>query len=189
MRHRYDTRGIVLSRLPLGEANTLITLLTPALGLVRARAQGVRQPGAKLAHALTTFTESSVVLVRGKEGWRITGAVLEEQWFSKLERMGARNTAGRVAGLLMRLVAGDVQDPELFSIVMSLFTVLESLPEEEYESAEILAALHILSVLGLDAGDIPGTIEAFTPTALAAVRDARTEYIARINRGITASGL
>ena len=86
MRHKYDTRGIVLSRLPLGEANAFITLLTPELGLVRVRAQGIRMPGAKLASALATFAESSLVLVRGREGWRLAGAVLEENWFKRLER-------------------------------------------------------------------------------------------------------
>mgnify|MGYP001567250827 CR=1 FL=1 len=77
MRYKYETRGIVLSRAPSGEANAFITLITPELGLVRARAQGVRKPGAKLAAALATFAESSLVLVRGKEDWRIAGAVLE----------------------------------------------------------------------------------------------------------------
>jgi len=51
MRHKYETRGIVLSRSPLGEANAFVTLLTPELGLVRARAQGVRRSGAKLSAA------------------------------------------------------------------------------------------------------------------------------------------
>ena len=44
----------------------LVTLLTPELGLVRARAEGVRRSGAKLAHALQTLHASDVILVRGK---------------------------------------------------------------------------------------------------------------------------
>src|SRR3989338_714111 len=78
MRHKYETRGIVLSRSPVGEAIPFVTLLTPELGLVRALAQSIRKPNAKLASALTTFAESSVVLVRGRDGWRLSGAVLEE---------------------------------------------------------------------------------------------------------------
>ena len=84
MRHKYETRGIVLSRSPVGEASSFVTLLTSELGLVRALAQSVRRPGAKLAPALATLAESSVVLVRGKEGWRLAGAVLEESWLEKL---------------------------------------------------------------------------------------------------------
>jgi len=39
MRHKYETCGIVLARAPAGEANALITFITPSLGLIRARAQ------------------------------------------------------------------------------------------------------------------------------------------------------
>src|SRR3989338_9216530 len=96
MRHKYETRGIVLSRSSLGEANAFITLLTPELGLVRARAQGLRRSGAKLAAALPTLAESSVVLVRGRDGWRLAGAVLEENWFARIQRAAARARAARV---------------------------------------------------------------------------------------------
>src|SRR3989338_1283612 len=114
MRHKYETRGMVLSRSPLGEANAFVTLLTPELGLVRARAQGVRRSGAKLSAALTTFAESSVVLVRGREGGRIAGSVLEENWFKRMQNAQQRRRASRVSGLLLRLVAGEAHDAALF---------------------------------------------------------------------------
>src|SRR3990167_3711480 len=120
MRHKYETRGMVLSRTPLGETSAFITLLTPGLGLVRARAQSVRRPGAKLAAALTTFAESSLVLVRGRESWRIAGAVLEENWFLRLCRSEPRMRAARISRLLVRLLAGEMHDPALFPIMRGL---------------------------------------------------------------------
>lgn len=179
----------MLSRSPLGEANASVTLLTRGLGLVRARAQGVRRPGAKLASALTTFAESSLVLVRGKEGWRVTGAVLEENWFIRMRHSSARGVAARVSGLLLRLVAGEANDSALFDILTGFFTALSTLPEEAHETAEILAALRVLAALGLDAGSIPGSVSEFTPAVLATVAGTRTGYIARINHGIGISGL
>ena len=189
MRHKYDTRGIVLSRTPLGEANALVTILTPELGLVYARAQGVRNSGAKLSAALTTFAESSVILVRGKEGWRIVGSVLEESWFDRIEAFSSRKRAARISGLLIRLVVGEVRDPALFSIIRGFFEALATLPDDAHEAAEMLAALRTLSVLGLDAGEIPGEPAVFTAPELAVIGAERTDYIVRINRGITASGL
>ncbi|MBU6214831.1 recombination protein O N-terminal domain-containing protein [Patescibacteria group bacterium] len=189
MHHRYETRALVLARTPLGEANALITLITSGLGLVRARAQGVRRSGAKLAPALTTFAESSVLLVRGKEGWRIAGAVLEERWLLRLERLQARAIATRIAGLLVRLVADEVREPDIFPLVQGFFTALATLPEKDYEAAEILAALRLLAVLGFDAGEIPGAIADFSPGPLAAVSEERAGSIARVNRGIAVSGL
>lgn len=189
MRHKYETRGIVLARTPLGEANAHITLLTPELGLVRVRAQGVRRPGAKLAAALATFTESSLVLVRGREGWRVAGAVLEENWFRRMERAAPRSRAARVTGLLLRLVAGEASDTTLFPIVAGFFEALAQRSDDAHEAVEILAALRLLKALGLDAGNIPGGASAFTPSVLAEIEAGRMSYIARINHGLNVSGL
>lgn len=189
MRHKYETRGIILSRSPVGEASSFVTVLTPELGLVRALAQSVRRSGAKLSPALATFAESSVVLVRGKDGWRLSGAVLEVNWFKRMEHARARETAARVSGLLLRLVAGEAQEAELFPVVRGFLTALAELPESEDESIEALAALRVLAALGLDAGALPGEASDFSPPILALIRQGRAGYIARINRGIDASGL
>lgn len=189
MRHKYETRGIVLSRSPVGEASSFVTLLTPELGLVRALAQSVRRSGAKLAPALTTYVESEVVLVHGKDGWRLAGAVLKESWFAALPSADARRSAARVCGLLLRLVAGEAQDSNLFPIVSGFFAALAKLPRELVEAAEALAVLRILATLGLDAGKIPGEPGDFSLQTLAAVQADRADYIVRINHGIAASGL
>lgn len=189
MRHKYETRGIVLSRTPSGEANAFVTLLTPTLGLVRARAQSVRRSGAKLSAALVTFAESDLVLVRGREGWRIVGAVLEESWFTKMAHIAPRRRASRVSGLLLRLVAGEAHDPELFPIMKGFFEALAGLPKDVHEAVEMLAALRTLAALGLDAGEIPGGSSVFAPESLSLIEAGRIGYVARINRGIAASGL
>jgi len=189
MRHKYETRGIVLSRASVGEANVFVTLVTQELGLVHARAQGVRKSGAKLASALTTFTESNVVLVRGKEGWRIAGAVLEENWSRRLTRSASRTRAARVSGLLLRLVAGEVHDQKLFPIMNGFFEALATHSEDLHESIEVLAVLRMLAVLGLDTGNAQEELSEFALPFLAPIVVDRINYISRINRGIAASGL
>ena len=189
MRVKYNTRGIVLARTHVGEATTLVTVLTPDLGLVQARAQSLRKPGAKLAHALTTFAESELVLVRGKDGWRVAGAVLGENWFVKLGEADARARAGRVSGLLLRLVAGEAPDAKLYPIINSFFEALATLPADAHEAVEVLAALRVLAALGLDSGDIPSDTTLFALPLLDTVFAERSRYISRINTGIAASGL
>lgn len=189
MRHKYPTQALVLARTPIAEASALLTLLTRDVGLVRARAQGVRMPGAKLAASLPTFAESDVVLVAGKDGWRVSGAVLEHNWFTELSH-AARVRAARVATLLLRLVHGESPDPVIFEIFLAYLTALATRPENEHDALETLAALNILSALGLDAGELPGEKgDAFSADAIASALGARTAYITRINRGIEASGL
>ena len=189
MRHKYETLGLVLARSHIGEANTSIIFLNPDLGLVHARAQGLRNTGAKLASSLATLTESRVVLVRGKEGWRVTGAVLEENWFARLPEAAPRERLARVTGLLLRLVAGETQDSELFPVVKAFFVALATLPEDRHEAVEILAVLRILASLGFDTGEIPEDTALFSAFSFAEIIENRAGYIARINNGIAASEL
>jgi DNA repair protein RecO (recombination protein O) len=184
MRPKYKTRAIVLARNGLGEANLLVTLLTDEVGLVRARAQGVRKSNAKLAPSLTTLAESEVMLVRGAEGWRVAGASLVDNWFTRIGNAECRRRATRIVGLYLRLVSGEVVEPRLFDSLQQFFRALASAPVEEHEAAEILAALELLAALGLDAGVLPSGRDARHEV----IRDRRT-HIARVNRGIEASGL
>ncbi len=188
MRHKYDTRGIVLARTSLGEANLLITLLTPTIGLVRARAQGIRKPGAKLASGLATLSESEVMLVQGNEGWRVVGAVLGERWAKELPHHG-RERAARVAGLLLRLVVDEMRDERLFDEVKEFLTALRDRPAALHEAVELLAVLRLLVLLGLDTGDDRVGMGGYDESLLKHVLEARVAYIQRINQGIGASGL
>jgi hypothetical protein len=92
-----------------------------------------------------------------------------------------------VASLLLRLVHGESADGPLYGIVRDFLGALPGLSEEAQDAAEILAALEILHALGLDAGERPPA--GFSPAALAYVAAARPALIARVNRGIAASGL
>lgn len=179
MRHKYLTEAFVVARAPLGEANALMTLLTPDLGFVRARAQGVRRPGAKLASSLVTFSRSEVMLVRGVEGWRVIGARLSCSWFIDLPR-AARPCAARITGLMLRLIPDENCEYAYFAIFEDMLTSFRDEPSTLYEAIECRVVLRLLAVLGLDAGDIP---------ALPAIHADRSVLVTRINRGIALSGL
>ncbi|KND46832.1 MAG: DNA repair protein RecO [Parcubacteria bacterium C7867-004] len=183
MRHKYVTRALVLKRTSLKESASLITLLTDDLGLIRARAEGLRKPGAKLASALQTLSETEVTLVRGKEGWRLSGALLTEDHFRNLDQQG-RLRAGRVASLLLRLVHEEAGDSVLYDTYLDFLRALPEATEDAQDALECLAALTILRSLGLDAGPLP-SIEINEPLSPITRRD----IVMRINRGITASGL
>ena len=189
MRHKYDTRGIVFGRTSAGETNALVSILTKEFGLVRARAQGLRRPGAKLASALTTLSESDIALVRGKEGWRLTGAVQVRPWFRELPDADARERAGRVMALIARLVAGEAPEEALYPVYLAYLEALARAPIGARDSAEVLAALYVLAALGLDDLPIPTPPMLFADDVLARAAKDRSGYVARVNRGIAASGL
>jgi DNA repair protein RecO len=194
MRHKYTTTAFVLARASIGEASAFITLLTPDLGLIRVRVQGIRKPGAKLAASLQTLSETDVTLVRGKDGWRLSGAVLVQSWFTLLPRT-AREHAGRTAGLLLRLVHGEEINSSLYSVFATFITSLHEEsgsenPATAWDAAECLVVLRFLQILGLDAGAIPeGVLGGFSEETLKDILSSRQKYITRINHGIAASGL
>ena len=188
MRHKYETRGLVLARAPVGEAHARLAILTEDLGLVWARAQGLRRSGGKLASSLVTFAETDLVLVRGKEGWRITGAVLVKNWFTHLVEPDARRTASRVAGLALRLSPGEDAAVVLLPVMRSFLTALSCATSTTRDGAELVAVSHLLATLGLNEEDESLSVS-FAPEQLARVIGERHQYVARINRGITASGL
>lgn len=189
MRHKYDTRALALFKTPSGERGAAVTLLTEELGLVRAFAQGIFRPGAKLAPALVTFVESDVTLVRGAEVWRVTGAAPREQWFARMNGFVARERAARVCRLLTRLVVGEEPNSKLFPVVAGFFQTLSELPEDSHDAAELSAVLALLGALGLaDEAHTP-VAEAFSAESLAAIARDRSRYVAYANQGIAASGL
>ena len=57
---RYTTEAIVLSRFDLGEADRVLTLITPTGGKLKAIAKGVRRPTSRLGGSLEPFAELTV---------------------------------------------------------------------------------------------------------------------------------
>jgi DNA repair protein RecO len=59
------TTGIVLTRTNFGEADRIITVLTPDQGKVRLLAKGVRRPTSKLAGGIELFSVSNITYLLG----------------------------------------------------------------------------------------------------------------------------
>ena len=62
----YKTQGVVLKHMPLGEADRLLTLLTPDRGKLRAVARGVRRTKSRKAGHLEPLTHVRVSVAEGR---------------------------------------------------------------------------------------------------------------------------
>ncbi len=60
------TQGIVLARTDYGEADRILTLITPDQGKLRLMAKGVRRVRSKLAGGIELFSISDVTFIRGR---------------------------------------------------------------------------------------------------------------------------
>ncbi|MDB5224703.1 MAG: repair protein RecO, repair protein RecO [Candidatus Adlerbacteria bacterium] len=141
------TKGLVLGKRGVGEANTLVSIVTADLGLVRASARSSRAEKSKLRYVLEPLTMGRFSLIRGRHEWRLTGAEAAERAFSAAlpER---RTAAGRISRLLIRLIQGQEPVPALFDVVESGFAALASVPDDEAVGVEYITVLRIVSLLG-----------------------------------------
>lgn len=60
------TQGIILSRTDYGEADRILTLLTPDYGKLRLLAKGVRRVKSKLAGGIELFSVSHITFIQGR---------------------------------------------------------------------------------------------------------------------------
>jgi len=169
--HIYTTPSIVLRERPQKEADRIYTILTRDLGLIRASASGVRKEVSKLRSALEPYSLSQVSLVRGREYWRITSAVLENNLYTTFKNSKGLKPLLKVFILLEKLIGGESPNQDLFDSVRRAVRHYD--PEDNMFEPQLVA--EILFHLGyLEKSDL-----AFEKKFL----------IKAINKGIEASGL
>ncbi len=130
---RYVTDGIVLSRFDLGEADRVLTLITPEHGKIRVIAKGVRRPTSRLGGSLEPFAELNVALARGRTFDVVTEVRVGHAWLRLRDRLESAATAWYIAELADRSL------------------------EERHEAEPLYALLHRAYEL-LDAGMAPGRV-------------------------------
>ena len=141
----YNTSGFILGSAPLGEANKVYSIYTQDFGLIRASAQGVRYLRSKLRYNLEDFSYISFSLVKGREVWRITGAVLISD--NAESDSGIKAMRARVLTLVRRLVQGEERNDPLFDSLKSLF-IDHCNDQGSNDDLETVSLMRILSSLG-----------------------------------------
>lgn len=187
----YTAEAIVLGKYGSGEASLSTLILTDRFGLVRVRAQSARSVKSKLRYALEPMTIGTYSFVRGARSNRLIGAQARERLLS-LERLGARQAAGQIGRLLLRLMPGEHHDDGVFVIVEQGLRGLSNLPSEDIPAAECAIVLALLDKLGYlpeDPAPIAIQDELLSSETLARMKEFRADAVRRINRALQESGL
>ncbi|MEE8363104.1 MAG: DNA repair protein RecO [Dehalococcoidia bacterium] len=122
----FSTEAVVLRHSDLGEADRLLTLLTPARGILRATARGARRPTSKLGGHLDLLCYASLSVHEGRSLHTITQA----DTISAFREM--RRDIGRLShGLYLAELAGgfsveDAPAPAVFRLLVNALGWLES---------------------------------------------------------------
>lgn len=148
MHPTHSLYALVLGSTPAGDADKRVCLLSQEQGIVWARAKSVREERSKLRYSLCDYTHLQVSLVRGKYGWRITGAV----YVGAITNVHAHAVFARLARLVQRLTVPDADGAQRvyapLAAAHKALTTVSAGATVQLDEIEMLTALRILFALG-----------------------------------------
>lgn len=122
----YSTEAITLRRMDFGEADRILTVITPAMGKLRLLAKGVRRPTSRLAGHIEPFSLAQLMVAKGRDLDLVTQASTLQPFRGVREHMVKAAQAFHLA----ELVDGFLQDwdahPEVFDLFQAALSQLDA---------------------------------------------------------------
>ena len=122
------SRAVILSRVNYGEADRILTLLTPDHGKVSLMAKGVRRVKSKLAGGIELFCVSEVTYIQGKSGGM--GTLTSARLLSHYDTIVSDLTRTTLGYEMLRLVHKTTEDDTTaahFALIEHSFKALANL--------------------------------------------------------------
>ena len=121
----FRTDAIILRRRNFGEADRLLTVLTPHYGRLDLIAKGARKPASAKTGHVELFTRSEMLVHRGRDLGLALQAELRKAWEPLHEDLQRGAWASHIAELLERFTnPGDDELQSLFELLDATFTRL-----------------------------------------------------------------
>lgn len=121
-----QTRGIILHRINFGEADRILTVLTPDYGKLRLMAKGVRRVKSKLAGGIELFSISEISFIAGR---RDIGTLVSTRLVTHYGAIVTdidRTTAGYNALKLLDTITEDDSEPEYYQVLVRTLATLNN---------------------------------------------------------------
>ena len=123
---RYTTDAIVLSRFDLGEADRVLTLITPTGGKLKVIAKGIRRPTSRLGGSLEPFAELTVALARGRTFDVVTQVSVGHAWLKLRDSLESTATAWYLAELADRSLEERHAAEPLYLLLRRAYELLDA---------------------------------------------------------------
>lgn len=123
---RYTTDAIVLSRFDLGEADRVLTLITPEGGKLKAIAKGIRRPTSRIGGSLEPFAELNVALARGRTFDVVTQVSVGHAWLRLRDDLESAATAWYLAELADRSLEERHAAEPLYTLLRRAYELLDA---------------------------------------------------------------
>jgi DNA repair protein RecO (recombination protein O) len=120
------TVGIVLNRTDFGEADRILTMLTPQYGKLRLMARGVRRIKSKLAGGIELFSVSNITFIRGRgEICTLISSRLQKHYANIVQNLD-RTMLGYDLIKLLHRATEDEPEPVYFQLLQDAFEALDN---------------------------------------------------------------
>jgi len=120
-------RAIVLNRTDYGEADRILTLLTPEFGKVNVLAKGVRRVKSKLAGGIELFSVSQVTFIKGRSGLGTLVSSRLEVYYGNIVTDIDRTMKGYDYIKRLNFMTEDVPEAGYFELLCITFAALNDL--------------------------------------------------------------
>jgi len=122
---RYSTDAIVLSRFDYGEADRILTLITPGSGKLKAIAKGIRRPTSRIGGSLEPFAELHVALARGRTFEVVTQVSVGHAWLNLRDSLESTATAWYLAELADRSLEERTAAEPVYTLLRRAYELLD----------------------------------------------------------------
>jgi len=119
------TEAIILARTDYGEADRILTLLTPDDGKLRLMAKGVRRVKSKLAGGIELFSVSTITFVKGRGDIGTLVSTRLVRYYKHIVEDLDRTMLGYELIKQLNKVTEDHPEPEYFELLKQVFEALD----------------------------------------------------------------
>ena len=141
----FSTEGIVLKHSNFGEADRILTILTPFKGKIKVVAKGVRRITSRRAGNVEPLNIVKIQLFQGK-GMMILTEAITIQSFSKLkENLLLSAYSSHIMEIADRLLPEDQPNRPVYNLLIATFSLLNEHPRQIFIRAY---EVKILTLLG-----------------------------------------
>jgi DNA repair protein RecO (recombination protein O) len=142
----YQTQGIILKQIKLGEADKIVTVYTPEFGKLKAVAKGACRPGSKLGGNVEPLTYSLMLLAKGRNLDIITQSQTINGFLALKSDLWRMACGFYILELIDSFTVEGGESRPLFDLLLDILNQLS----EQRSSETVLRyfELHLLHLLG-----------------------------------------
>ncbi len=125
--NQIQTTGIVLTRIDYGEADRIVTMLSPNYGKLRLMARGVRKIKSRLAGGIELFSISEISFIKGRGEISTLTSTRLVKHYGNIVKDIARVQLGYALIKLLNKATEDQPEAEYFELLERAFAALDDL--------------------------------------------------------------